>query len=49
VCSRACLAGPEKWLAIAPTVADLILVLKDGELVEQGRYAEVVARGGLFA
>jgi ATP-binding cassette subfamily B protein len=29
--------------------ADLILVLKDGELVEQGRYAELVARGGLFA
>jgi ATP-binding cassette subfamily B protein len=27
----------------------LILVLKDGELVEQGRYAELVARGGLFA
>jgi ATP-binding cassette subfamily B protein len=29
--------------------ADLILVLKDGELVEQGRYSELVARGGLFA
>ena len=29
--------------------ADLILVLKDGELVEQGRYAELVAKGGLFA
>lgn len=29
--------------------ADLILVLKDGELVEQGRYAELVAQGGLFA
>jgi ATP-binding cassette subfamily B protein len=29
--------------------ADLILVLKDGELVEQGRYAELVARGGVFA
>jgi len=29
--------------------ANLILVLKDGELVEQGRYAELVARGGLFA
>jgi len=24
-------------------------VLKDGELVEQGRYAELVALGGLFA
>ncbi|MBS0394910.1 MAG: glucan ABC transporter ATP-binding protein/ permease [Proteobacteria bacterium] len=29
--------------------ADLILVLRDGELAEQGRYAELVARGGLFA
>ena len=29
--------------------ADLILVLKNGELVEQGRYAELVALGGLFA
>jgi glucan exporter ATP-binding protein len=29
--------------------ADLILVLKDGELVEQGRYAELVRRGGVFA
>ena len=29
--------------------ADVILVLKDGELVEQGRYDELVARGGLFA
>ena len=29
--------------------ADLILVLKNGELVEQGRYAELVAMGGLFA
>jgi ATP-binding cassette subfamily B protein len=29
--------------------ADMILVLKDGELVEQGRYAELVALGGLFA
>jgi len=29
--------------------ADLILVLKDGELVEQGRYAELVKQGGLFS
>jgi len=29
--------------------ADIILVLKDGELVEQGRYEELVAMGGLFA
>ncbi len=29
--------------------ADLILVLKDGQLVEQGRYAELVKLGGLFA
>ena len=27
--------------------ADLILVLKDGELVEQGRYADLVAPGRL--
>ena len=29
--------------------ADVILVLKDGELVEQGKYDELVALGGLFA
>ncbi len=29
--------------------ADTILVLKDGELVEQGRYNELVQQGGLFA
>jgi ATP-binding cassette, subfamily B, beta-glucan exporter len=29
--------------------ADVILVLKDGELVEQGRYDELVRLGGLFA
>ncbi|MEY4762903.1 MAG: hypothetical protein RLZZ200_2759 [Pseudomonadota bacterium] len=29
--------------------ADLILVMKDGELVEQGRYDALVAQGGLFA
>ncbi len=29
--------------------ADLILVLKNGEIVEQGRYDELVAMGGLFA
>ena len=29
--------------------ADLILVLKDGELVEQGRYAELVEQRRLFA
>ena len=29
--------------------ADTILVLKDGELVEQGRYDELVRLGGLFA
>ncbi|MFI4968806.1 MAG: glucan ABC transporter ATP-binding protein/ permease [Lysobacterales bacterium] len=29
--------------------ADVILVLKDGQLVESGRYAELVALGGLFA
>jgi ATP-binding cassette subfamily B protein len=29
--------------------ADIILVLKNGELVEQGRYDELVALGGLFA
>jgi ATP-binding cassette subfamily B protein len=29
--------------------ADLILVLKDGELVEQGRYEELVRSNGLFA
>jgi ATP-binding cassette subfamily B protein len=29
--------------------ADVILVLKDGMLVEQGRYAELVKMGGLFA
>jgi len=29
--------------------ADMILVLKDGELVESGRYDELVAQGGLFA
>jgi len=29
--------------------ADVILVLKDGQLVEQGKYDELVALGGLFA
>jgi len=29
--------------------ADLILVLKNGELVEQGRYDELIRLGGLFA
>jgi glucan exporter ATP-binding protein len=29
--------------------ADVILVLKDGEVVEQGRYEELVRLGGLFA
>jgi glucan exporter ATP-binding protein len=29
--------------------ADLILVLRDGRLVEQGRYDDLVAQGGLFA
>ena len=29
--------------------ANLILVLKDGQLVEQGRYAELVKLGGVFA
>ena len=29
--------------------ADLILVLKDGQLVEQGRYEELVRQGGVFA
>jgi ATP-binding cassette subfamily B protein len=29
--------------------ADVILVLKDGQLVEQGKYDELVAQGGLFA
>jgi len=29
--------------------ADMILVLKNGEIVEQGRYAELVKLGGLFA
>jgi ABC-type multidrug transport system fused ATPase/permease subunit len=29
--------------------ADMILVLKDGQLVEQGRYEELVRLGGVFA
>jgi ABC-type multidrug transport system fused ATPase/permease subunit len=29
--------------------ADVILVLDDGRIVEQGTFAELVARGGAFA
>jgi ABC-type multidrug transport system fused ATPase/permease subunit len=29
--------------------ADLILVLEDGRLVEQGQHAALLARGGLYA
>jgi glucan exporter ATP-binding protein len=29
--------------------ADLILVLKDGQVIEQGRYADLVRQGGVFA
>ena len=28
--------------------ADMILVLKDGRLIEQGNHAELLARGGLY-
>ena len=30
-------------------MADRILVLKDGELVDDGTHEELVARGGLYA
>jgi ATP-binding cassette subfamily B protein len=29
--------------------ADMILVLKDGRLIEQGRYDELIRLGGVFA
>ena len=29
--------------------ADLILVLKDGDVIEQGTHAELLAQGGFYA
>ena len=48
--SHACEAGPRLPDRLSTVQrADLIVVMDDGQIVEQGRHADLLVRGGLYA